>query len=293
MKEIVGPVMRCPKGFTLELNPTSSFDLHETTKVVSDRKVGRPLSGPTNNTFWENRTPRGEPYTPRYPAVNRTLDEATGVFDNPSEYRCIGTERKLYNEQDWADIGSRCTPGYHLQNVFETQTNLYEPTKYYICEGYPVLPPEPFCPRGFRPSLNAYNPANFLQEKSISCSRATRFKGRMWCPDTFVLNGEPAPGVPYGGEVEPTTADVNYDPYVYDSVSFTRDTPARCIRWVALHHDQCSDKQCHDPVIKEVAKYVRHFAYYAQKRDPDYIRYMALQGYKDRRWQPKQQQYPQ
>lgn len=99
-----------------------------------------------------------------------------------------------------------------------------------ICEGFPVLPPDAFCPQYHRPVAVDFNPNNFLGARAVKCIEEKRFKGRLWCPDTFRIVRENFPGIPFGGEIPANLPASGFDPYIYDKMGFILSPGPSCIR---------------------------------------------------------------
>lgn len=258
-----------------------------------------------------------EGYAPRFPWNRRFgSDDFMGEDDvgNPlqmtSEYRCVGTEQHFFSPTTWAQRGQLCPLGSSLVQTVPADPSIFtadattgsisdgvniigEPSESgKICESHPVLPAEPFCPEKYRPALVSYNGANFLSAQAIKCIRETRFKGRLWCPDGFVITRNPYPGMPFGSEMLSENAGRLYDPAVYDRLGFQQAGLASCVRAIAVPASQCDQFKCHDPMLAYLSVKIKHFAFFRLQRDPFYIKQDSIPNGKDYRWGPNGRFFP-
>lgn len=225
-------------------------------------------------------------YKPNIPNVD-AMDEDLMDYQRISEYRCVGTDQRVYSPSEWEGRGKECPRGYTIRTKVTPNTTLWpDGEDTVICEGYPVLPPEPFCPPGFRQSALDYNPTNILAIRSLHCVKDTRYKGRLWCPDTFMIDREPYAGLPYFSEVAPADSLTIYDPLLYSRVGYQMSAPTRCIRAVSVPATQCDEYKCKDPILTELGAKIKKFGYFRLKRDPFYIKFDSLPSGKDILWSP-------
>lgn len=95
----------------------------------------------------------GAEYNPITPDVD-TLDVDLDVWRSPAEYRCVGMDQLLLSPVEFADRGYQCPVGYDLKQSFTANLTLFpNSAESVICESFPVVPPEPFCPPEYKPIL--------------------------------------------------------------------------------------------------------------------------------------------
>eukprot|EP01053_Blabericola_migrator_P001048 Blabericola_migrator_1__1047@NODE_1266_length_4939_cov_239_532635_g855_i0_p3_GENE_NODE_1266_length_4939_cov_239_532635_g855_i0NODE_1266_length_4939_cov_239_532635_g855_i0_p3_ORF_typecomplete_len375_score45_81_NODE_1266_length_4939_cov_239_532635_g855_i034484572 len=230
---------------------------------------------------------------PRLPEID-IEDFDDDAFITPSEYRCVGVDQRIYSPEQWKQRNGRCPDGYSVKQSIKTNTTLSEgaDTVQVICEGFPSTPAEPFCPPTFSPALLDYQPAAFFELKALHCAGQTRYKGRMWCPDSMELVREPFPDLPFGSEIAPDFPDDPYDPYVYSRWGFLQAEGPICARTLSVHHSKCDRWACSSDEVKQLAKIIRHFGYHRLDRDPAYVLFDSIPTGKDLWYTPKGKGFP-
>eukprot|EP01068_Selenidium_serpulae_P010708 Selendium_serpulae@DN5515_c0_g1_i1.p1 len=144
------------------------------------------------------------------------------------------------------------------------------------CVGDVALPPEVSCPDTFTAAGVPVNDYAWRGKQYVTCGRAERYKGKLWCPSGYYLLHEPFPNHAFGQKIVAT--DKAY-PDLQDVVFRAAATPGFdtlrqavetiCIQALAVFHHNCDKFKCKTPVLDALDKTVRNWAFYKWEAYPD------------------------